>query len=259
MFLKQKKFWLNFLISLGTVLLLGFLVFKGFGIYTRHGTSVEVPNVVGMTSQEAIQLLKKNGFRVEIVDSLYDLPEDLKDKQIDFGDVIMQNPKAGDKVKKGRRFYLMIRTSTPPMVEMPNLKDLSLRQAISLLEAKGLKLGKTILKPGLPPVMRQLYRGAVIKPGTKVQKGSSIDVWVGSGDGEAVPVDVPNVLGMTRLQAIKTLSNYGLNIGSEVYFEPARNYADSSSAIVSRQSPNPNPEQKASQGDDVDLWFGNKK
>lgn len=258
MFLKEKKFWLNFLIAAVTVLLLAIGIFKGFGIYTRHGSSVDVPDVIGMSSVEATKLLQKSGFKVEIIDSLYDLPVELKDKNIDFGDVIMQNPKAGEKVKKGRRFYLMIRTSTPPMVEMPDLVDLSMRQAISILEAKGLKFGRAVQKPGLPPVMRQLYKGSVIKPGTKIPKGSTIDVWVGSGDGEAVEVDIPNLIGLTRIQAIKTLGNYGLNSGSEVYTVPVRNYADSSVARVIRQSPVPNIENKISQGDDIDLWFGSK-
>lgn len=259
MFLKQKKFWINLLISLGSIILIGFLVFQGFGWYTRHGTSVEVPDVVGMQADEARKTLEKAGFKVEIVDSLYDLPENLKDKKIDFGDVIMQNPKANEKVKKGRRFYLMIRTSTPPMVEMPNLEDLSLRQAISLLTAKGLVLGKVTTKPGLPPVMRQFYKGQIIKPGVKIPKGSSIDVWVGSGDGEAVEVDIPNLVGLTRNQALSTLGNYGLNPGSEVYTFKVRNAADSSAAVVTRQSPVPNPENKVSQGDDIDLWFGPKQ
>ena len=116
MFLKEKKFWINFLVASLSIVVLLFLLFKGFGIYTRHGNSVDVPDVVGMNGIEATKVLKSHGFKVEIVDSLYDLPIKLKDKGIDFGDVIMQNPKANEKVKKGRRFYLMIRTSTPPMV-----------------------------------------------------------------------------------------------------------------------------------------------
>jgi beta-lactam-binding protein with PASTA domain len=259
MFLKQKKFWINLLISVGSIVLIVFLIFQGFGWYTRHGSSVEVPDVVGMPADEAKKTLEKGGFKVEIVDSLYDLPENLKEKGIDFGDVIMQNPKAHEKVKKGRRFYLMIRTSTPPMVEMPNLVDLSLRQALSLLTAKGLNLGKTTSKPGLPPVMRQFYKGQIIKPGTKIPKGSSIDVWVGSGDGEAVEVDIPNLIGLTRNQALSTLGNYGLNPGAEVYTFKAKNAADSAAAVVTRQSPGPNPENKLSQGDDIDLWFTDKK
>jgi beta-lactam-binding protein with PASTA domain len=255
MFLKEKKFWINFLIAVTSILLLGFLIFKGLSIYTRHGNSVEVPDVVGMPAEEATKTLQKYGFKVEIVDSLYDLPVNLKEKGIDFGDVIMQNPKAHEKVKKGRRFYLMIRTSTPPMVEMPNLVDLSLRQAISILEAKGLKMGKPVLKPGLPPVQRQLYKGQVIKPGTKIPKGSMIIVWVGSGDGEAVEVSIPNLIGLTRSQAFSTLGNYGLNPGSEVYTVAMK---DSSQAKVIRQSPVPNDENKISQGDDIDLWFGAK-
>ncbi len=258
MFLKQKKFWINLLISMGSIMLIGFLVFQGFGWYTRHGTSIDVPDVVGMPADEARKTLEKGGFKVEIVDSLYDLPLDLKDKGIDFGDVIMQNPKAKEKVKKGRRFYLMIRTSTPPMVEMPDLVDLSLRQAISLLTGKGLVLGKVDTRPGLPPVMRQFYKKQIIKPGTKIPKGSTIDVWVGSGDGEAVEVDIPNLIGLTRNQALSTLGNYGLNPGSEVFTFKAKNSVDSAAAVVTRQSPTPNPENKVSQGDDIDLWFGPK-
>ncbi len=255
MFLKDKKFWKNFLIATVSILVISFLIFKGFDIYTRHGSSVEVPDVVGMNIEEATKELKSKGFKVEIVDSLYDLPEELKDKNIDFGDVIMQNPKAKEKVKKGRRFYLMVRTSTPPMVEMPDLVDLSLRQAISILEAKGLKFGRAIPKPGLPPVQRQLFKGVVIKPGTKIPKGSVIDVWVGSGDGEAVEIEIPSLVGLTRNEALKRLGNYGLNPGAEVFTVAMR---DSSEAKVIRQSPVPNPENKINQGEDIDIWYGGK-
>jgi len=256
MFLKEKKFWINLGIAVGVALLLAFGIFQGLGIYTRHGSSVEVPNVVGMQADEATKILTKSGFRVEIVDSLYDLPPDLKDKGIEFGDVIMQNPKGKEKVKKGRRFYLMIRTSTPPMVEMPNLVDLSLRQAISILNAKGLKVGKVDTKPGLPPVMRQIYQGKIIKPGTKIPKESKIDLWVGSGDGEAVEISIPTLIGLTRNQALSTLGNYGLNPGSEVFTGSIK---DSSKAVVIRQSPVPNEDNKINQGDDIDLWYGEKK
>jgi len=256
MFLKEKKFWINFLIAFGAALVLAFGIFQGLGIYTRHGSSVDVPNVVGMPADEATKILKNSGFRVEIVDSLYDLPPELKDKGIEFGDVIMQNPKANEKVKKGRRFYLMIRTSTPPLVEMPNLVDLSLRQAISILTAKGLKLGEVTPKPGLPPVMRQYYKGKIIKPGTKIPKESKIDLWVGSGDGEAVEVAIPTLIGLTRDQALSTLGNYGLNPGAEVFTGAIK---DSSKAVVIRQSPVPNEENKINQGDDIDLWYGDKK
>lgn len=255
MFLKEKKFWINLLIATLVAVVLGVLIFQGLGIYTRHGSSIEVPDVVSMPADEATKTLEKFGFKVEIVDSLYDLPVDLKDKNIDFGDVIMQNPKAHEKVKRGRRFYLMIRTSTPPMVEMPNLVDLSLRQAVSILEAKGLKIGKVTSKPGLPPVMRQFYKGQIIKKGVKIPKGSTIDVWVGSGDGEAVEVDIPSLLGLTRSEALQRLGNYGLNPGAEVFTVAMK---DSSDAKVIRQSPVPNPENKISQGDDIDLWYGAK-
>lgn len=245
------------MISAASLVLFFFLLFKWFDVFTHHGSFVEVPDLTGMSEEEATKELNKLGLVVETIDSLYDLPEDLKDEDIGFGDVIMQNPKANEKVKKGRRFYLMVRTSHPPMVKMPDLIDLSLRQAIAIIEARGLIFGKAIPKPGLPPVMRQLYKGSPIAPGTEIPKGSTIDVWVGSGtgDGEDVEVAIPNLVGKTRNEALKILGNYGLFPGAEMFDYNPRNSRDSSYGVVVKQLPGPNVEDKITQGSDLDIWY----
>lgn len=248
--LKNKKFWTNAIIAFVAFIIVGFLIFKSFNFFTNHGNELEVPNLIGMPYEEAKKELENRGFKVETVDSLYELPEGVK--EADFGDVIMQNPKPNIKVKKGRRFYLVIRTSTPPMVEMPDLINLSLRQAISTLEARGLKFGRAISKPGFPPVQKQLYKGVSIPKGTKIPKGSVIDVWVGNDSEGGKEVPVPNIVGMTRNDAIKALSNSGFNVGAEVFPIGVR---DSSKAIVTRQFPTSDPEETYNQGGDVDLWY----
>src|SRR5262245_36534248 len=125
-FLSEKRFWLNVVISGGVVILSALLIFQGFSFYTRHNSSVDVPDLTGMSLDEAKKELKKRGLILEATDSLYDIPGNLKDKNIEYGDIVAQHPQPGEKVKKGRRFYLTIRSSVPSMVNMPNLVDLSL-------------------------------------------------------------------------------------------------------------------------------------
>jgi len=250
-FLTSKYFWINAAGGLVAFFLVGFLIFKGFDVYTHRGQSIEVPDLTGMQLDEAKKLLRQKGFRVETVDSVYEVPPELKNA--DLGAVVDQNPKAGESVKKNRRFYLVIKSSVPPMVEMPDLVDLSLRQAIGMLEARGLKFGKAIPRPGLPPVMKQLYKGKSIKPGTKIAKGSVIDVWVGSG-GSDVRIGVPNLVGMTRNEAIKVLSTSNLNVGAEIFTTAVK---DSFNVKVIRQSPTATSEPSITEGADIDLWYGN--
>lgn len=66
---------------------------------------------------------------------------------------------------------------------MPDLRDLSLRQAQSMLESSGLKMGKLLFIKSFDEdaVQNQLFLNKVIAPGTKIEKGSAIDLQVGMG------------------------------------------------------------------------------
>jgi len=179
-----KKFFLNLLLSLGLLALIIFLLFKGLGMYTNHSQSIEVPDMVGMDVKEAKKRIEAIGGKLIQVDSLYEVPENI-DRDIKRGGVIMQNPKPHDKVKKGRRFYLIVRSFGVPMVEMPNLVDLSVHQAISIIQSRGLVLGNKDIADDLP-VSRQLYKGRQIDPGIKIPKGSIITLEVDSVDVEII-------------------------------------------------------------------------
>jgi beta-lactam-binding protein with PASTA domain len=67
---------------------------------------------------------------------------------------------------------------------MPNLRDLSLRQATSLLETYGMKVGSVITVPSVgKAVVEQYYKGYVIAPGEKIPQGSVITLQIGNGKG----------------------------------------------------------------------------
>jgi beta-lactam-binding protein with PASTA domain len=246
----KKVFWLNLLLAVAAFAVAIVLLFKSFALYTHHNEAIEVPDLTGLQVEDAKKLLEDKNLRLATVDSVFEVPKEKKN--VAYGAVIDQNPKPGEKVKRNRRFYIVIRSVSPPMVEMPDLIDLSLRQAIGILESKGLKLGKAIKKPGMPPVMKQLYNGKPIAPGTKIPKGSAIDVWIGEG-GSDVKVGVPDLIGKTRSEALMILSTSNLNMGAEIYTEGVK---DTARARVIRQSPSPTSEPSITEGSDIDLWFG---
>ena len=106
------------------------------------------------------------------------------------GVVMSQDPLPGQLVKKGRKIYLSVSTVNPPMVEMPNLIDLSLRQAENMLKNNNLQLGQVVYKPSeyVNAVLEQRYKGRVIRQGTRLPYNASITLVVGkNGEDENVP------------------------------------------------------------------------
>lgn len=142
--------------------------------YTRHGREVDMPNFVGQNSIALIDTMLPSDYIIVITDEVYD-------KTMEPGTIIKQNPEAGEKVKKGRKVYLTVATSEPPTVIMPELRDVSLRQAEIMLNALGLELDGTILKPSPyeNAVLEQLHNGRVIAAGTKIKMGDKITLVVG--------------------------------------------------------------------------------
>ena len=142
--------------------------------YTRHSREVDMPNFVGQNSNALIDTLLPSDYIIVITDEVYD-------KTMEPGTIIKQNPEAGEKVKKGRKVYLTVATSEPPTVIMPELRDVSQRQAEIMLSALGLELEGVILKPSPyeNAVLEQLHNGRTIAAGTQIKMGDKITLVVG--------------------------------------------------------------------------------
>lgn len=240
----NKKFVIQILIAVLAMLVVSFLLLKSLDLYSRHGSHIVVPHVVDLKAEAATEKLDDEGLEAIITDSLY---EDGKAPGI----ILEQNPTGGAEVKKGRKVYLLVSTGNPPMVEVPDLRDLSLREANALLETKGLKLGKVGKRPGPGAVLDMKYKGRSFPPKTKLEKGSVVDVVVGTGTGEGL-VPVPNLSGMSRTEVINTLSSLNLGLG----FEKFENVKDSSRAKVTRQYPGATDEPSINVGEVIDVWYG---
>ena len=90
--------------------------------------------------------------------------------------ILEQDPEPGSKVKESRMLYLTLNAATAPPVKMPDLKDVSYRQAEAILQTFGLKVGIVTYQPDLAKnaVLKQLYKGQLIGAGEEIPKGSRI-------------------------------------------------------------------------------------
>lgn len=227
-YIKTKSFVKHLTISSIVAIVLLWLAFKSFGIYTHHGDLVDVPDFTGKTVGSLDQFIADKDVRYQIIDSLFN-PEEKP------GRVIRQDPEPGNKVKSNRTIYLYVTSVLPPQMVMPKLVDRSLRQASAMLESYGLKLGKVkfVSDPCTNCILKQIFAGKEIEPGTAIKKGSTIDLVVGKGN-TSEQTTVPNVIGLTLCEAKTKLSAAGVSAGALIFDQPVK---DSCKALVYRHSP----------------------
>lgn len=238
-FLKQLVFFTLFLIAL----LFGLHYFMKF--YTNHGQSIEVPDLRETNLQDVKKLLKKKKLKVAIEDSTYSA-------KLAPGSVVDQNPRPNSKVKKNRTIYLVINSSTPPPVKMPNLIDNSFRQAELKIQNLGLNVGRKIYKPDVARdvVLAQQYKGKAIRPNETILKGESIDLVLGDGFGNRI-MAIPHLVGLSVVEAKITLGDSGLNVGKIIQ---NGTIGDLNSAIVVDQSPASGNGRTLTKGNSVDIY-----
>ena len=217
--------------------------------YTRHGQARPVPDFVGLTMEETVQLAKKSKLRYHIIDSVYTM-------QGQRGCVAEQNPKPGFKVKKWRNIAITINAFNPEMVSMPDLIDLPIRQAIALIESSGLEIGQLRYKPdlSLDMVIEQLYDGKMVNAGDSLQKGSVIDLVLGKGlSNRRTPV--PDLIGLGLESARNKIFISSLNLGTYIYDNTIATEEDTLNSFVYKQNPEFKNDASLQLGSSIYLWL----
>jgi len=245
-FLKSKTFLYSIIAIVALVAVSFYLLNDWLNNYTHHGESITVPDVRGLSEEKLIRFIEDKHLQYKIIDSLF---EDGKEP----GTVIEQDPKPDSKVKENRTIYLTVNSSKPPKVKMPNLVDVSYRQAEAILQTFGLRVGQTIYRPDLAKnaVLSQLYKGRSIAAGTEIYKGSAIDLVLGDGLGNA-EVLVPNLVTLTKGEALFVLKGSSLNIGTIIFDEGVRN---EDAAKVYKQVPEADGIATIKQGEAIDIFL----
>jgi beta-lactam-binding protein with PASTA domain len=245
-FVRTKLFWQHIFLATSSVVLFSWVALWGLKQYTSPGDKIKVPDFRGLKVEDVSSFASKEGVDYMVIDSIFD-PKGQK------GIVIGQDPMPNATAKEGRTIYLTVTSTRPQMVKMPNLLDQSLKSAVSTLETYGLKIGRIRYIDGLPVVLRMVYNNNNIKAGTMIEKGSIIEVYVGKGiisDGI-----IPNLVGLTRDEAINILSSKGYMLGVVQYDGTFDTGADSSAAFVYRQSPIASDSTKIKTGAFIDIFL----
>lgn len=245
-FFKSKWLYINLLIAVVLLGGIGWGLLKYLDSYTLHGETITVPDLKNYQVAEVEKIMTEKGLRFLVVDSVYDSKKA-------GGAVMEQEPKAHRQVKHNRTIYLTVNALLPPQVKMPDLVDLSLRQAIAQLESGGLKAGKLTYVPDIAfnAVIKQEFKGEIIKPGDMIVKGSVIDLVLGEGESNEM-VPVPYLVNLTLEEAIAAISAASLNQGTIIPDAPIK---DSTSARVYKQIPGYSSEGMINLGRAVDLFI----
>ena len=144
--------------------------------YTRHNEQKLVPDVIGMTEENAATLILGRELNFEVVDSVYRtgaLP----------GAIVDQDPKANSFVKKERKIYLIINAKAAQMTKLPEVVDLSLRQAQALLAGADFKVKEVVYQPSdyRNLVLEVLYNDKKVNAGEEIPTYSELILHVGDG------------------------------------------------------------------------------
>ena len=200
-------------------------------IFTHHGKVSPAPDFTGMTVKEAQVCARRNGVRVDVVDSVYV-------SHLPLGTVFSQNPRIDANVKKGRRIHLVINATVPKTVPMPNLVGLTLRGAKATIVSRGLTVGTLTYVPDMATnyVLAQKVKGKTVKPGKMVNAETAIDLTLGVNAGESLTY-IPYLSGLTIQMARELLTDNALNVGRVRYDSTVKTYADSLQAQVYNQTP----------------------
>lgn len=176
--------------------------------YTQYGKRVQVPDITKRSLEEATALLENYGFEVILAERQYDA-----DMPSNY--VVDQSPKAGTYVKPSRKILLSININERPPVLVPDLRNLSLRNAELQLRNYGLQVGEIEY---ITSYQKRAVLDQSIRPGTKVDRGTRINLKVSNGLGDEY-VTLPDLVGLPFDEAQLILKERRLRVGVVVYEE----------------------------------------
>lgn len=175
-FIKKHPILFNFLLIILAGVGVVWMSLIALDIWTGHGKYEVVPDMKGLSYNQATTALYAAGLNAELSDSIYD--EGTKP-----GTVIEQSPRANTKVKPNRTVYLTINAFSPKMITIPRLSDMSLRQARSTLEGIGIKHIKVryVVSEYKDLVLGAKFNGITLQPGARIPVNATVTLEVGEG------------------------------------------------------------------------------
>lgn len=180
----KNPYVFNLLLAMVVVLVLIYGALMWLDSYTRHNEAVVVPDVKGLKVEEADEFFKNNNLRYNVIDSVFS-------KEVKPGAIVELVPSAGSKVKEGRIVFITVNAQTSQMATVPEVEDLSSRQAYAQLRARGFERIEVEYVPGTYKdlVIAVVAGGRVLHKGEHVPLTAPLILKVSSGEEEIIPDD----------------------------------------------------------------------
>ncbi len=227
----SRRPW-QFVRLLLSLLVVAGTVFFGLQVLTRYFAISEVPlpNLVGLTAEEAQQTLQQLNLTAKVYPSIVaDAP---------INTVTSQSPRAGFVVREGRS--VSIEVNTPTTVAAPSLVGSSEEQARNVLQQLALELGTVTYE-----FSNDIPEGQILSqnppPTTNVSVQSSVSIAVSRGS-DVPKVAMPDVRGQNIEAAKNRLRGLGF---SNIDTVPS-SVTNDAGQTVTQQSPTPNQSVTAS-------------
>lgn len=170
---KHPIFW-NLLYIFVAFFVLGYIALCFLDVWTHHGSTTRVPQVVGMNYVAATRALEEADLKVIVADSVYN-------KTMPPGSVVDVVPQQGAVVKSGREVYITIVAFSPePIIIDLLLTDMSGKQAEAYLKSKGLRVEKIYVPSQYPDlVVGVKCKGRPLSVGSQVTVNDIITLEIG--------------------------------------------------------------------------------
>jgi beta-lactam-binding protein with PASTA domain len=211
----ERHWWVwLLLLAIGVVVALGLLYWWQQEEDDEAADTRAVPSVVGLTEQEAREVLEREGFEVEVEDEESEEPEDT---------VVAQEPEAGTELEEGGTVTLTV-SRGPPETETETVVETETetaeRETAEVPDVVGqdhVDAGDAVADAGfLPetyPVESAEEAGTVVAQnpdgGTELQEGERVRLNVSLGEGERPQSEVPDVTGPEVQDGLETCRDAG--------------------------------------------------
>ncbi len=195
----NKALW----IVLGAAVLAA-AVFLGFLLFRPGTDKITIPDVAGMSVEEAQAALEEKGFEnIEVAD------ETTPSSEVEEGKAVGTDPPSGESVEPETTITILV-SGGPEMIEMPDLVGMSQSDALGEINRAGLKRGEITHQESDEP------QGTVLSTdpaaGTEVEPGTKVNLVVAKASSK---VQVPSLAGMNQDQATDRLAELGLTLQAQ--------------------------------------------
>lgn len=239
-----KGLLIHLSIVLGLFCILSFTVFyEVLPFVTNKDEIVTVPDLKGMSLDEAMEFIRNKDLRIEGVDSSYS-------PQSHPLTVLEQFPQPHSKVKPHRKISVTLNARIPPTITFPDLSGSTFDFAQTQLKNLDLRIGSVSYRPDIAhnTILESRAKGQKLSAGQSIIKGSKIDLVIGTHREEFT---IPNFENM-KIDEVEAYI-FGMNLKLRaIHYLPAEN-----EGVGTVQKQLPQAGETVRLGDDVELWIAN--